>query len=145
MKKIFVAILLCSMYYSVSGKVTDTISYWHVQFNKNVILELHQGMESYVLRLNTDTIGDDDIIGIRYSPGCLICSDCKSYLAVYTMDKRLVQYEDATGHWTPIRINFRRILIEHDRRGESIFDLYFLVGNKLDPDRAVHVLRVQLE
>ena len=129
----------------VSAKVNDTISYWHVQYNMSVILELHQGMEAYVLKMSAYSISEEDILGIRYSPGCFICSDCTTHLGIYTQDNKLLQHEDATGHWTPIVINFRRILLEYYEKGKSTFDFYFLVGNKFNPDLAIHILRLQLE
>lgn len=129
--------------FSASSKVTDTIAFWHIDFNDLTILELHQGMEGFVLMVNKDTLNDLDLLGIKYSPGCLVCADCVSHIGIYNQNNKPIQHEDAKGPWTPIIINFRQLLIANDVTGETIFDCYYLEGNKFDPARSVHLIRIQ--
>jgi len=127
------------------GKVTDTISFWHIDYNQTTILELSQGMEGHLLTIDTDSLGEDDLLGIKYWAGCLVCSDCPTHIGIYNQNKKLIQHEDAKGPFTPIVINFREILLQFWLTGESVFDCYYLEGNDFEPERAVHVLRIQLE
>jgi hypothetical protein len=145
MKHIFLALLFIINLSEVSAKVTDTIGFWHIQFNQSAVLQLHLGMKAHVLRIHVDSLDENDLVTIRYSPGCMVCSDCKTFLGVYTQNKKLVHYQNTTGNLTAIELNFRQILIEHEQTDESIFDVYVLAGNKFDPERAVHVLRIELE
>jgi hypothetical protein len=101
-------------------------------------------METFVLKINLDTLKESDKLGIRYSPGCAFCNSCNTYLGMYTNENKLLVYKTAIGHWTTIELNFKEILSEHRRHGTTIFDCYFLTGNKIDPKNVVHILKIQL-
>lgn len=128
---------------TVNGKVTDTIAYWHVEFNQNRVLDLNGYTDHPLLKIDLDTLDGDDLLGIRYWPGCLYCGNCKTHLGIYDQQKRLVQHEDASGEWTPLVIQFLKLIEHHYRTGETRFDCYYLAGNKLEPRRVVHVLTIE--
>ena len=143
-KKIAFSVLICFASQSSFATKLDTISNWQINFNYETILKLNEWNKGYVLELSKDTLSETDLLGIKYSAGCLVCSDCITHLAIYDQNKNLVQYEDGKGAWAPIYISFRQILIHSEKTGQTIFDCYFLVGNKIDSKRATHVLRIQL-
>ena len=145
MSKLILLIPLFLVSYSAGAISTDTISYWHIDYNQTTILKSHQGMEAYVLEMDSDTIHGDDLFTLKYSNGCMVCMGCKTHLAVYDQNENLVQREDSRGDWTPITISFQFIIEHHMRTGETSYDFYFLQEGWDIPDQALHVLRLEFK
>lgn len=141
MKKI-ILFLFCLVSLTKISKA-DTIDFCHAYLNDVEIAAYNYYSFGEVLVIKINSLKKDDVITVKYFRDTP-CSDCKSFLHLYTNDSTEVLIKEGKGTFSPISFRASELTEFLRRTNKNTFTVYYNESNKYFPNKLL-LFRIRLE
>lgn len=121
-----VILILSFILISIACKASDTISVWHVYYNKIKLKEYNQfnNKSQLILKLSDYKIGDS--ITVKYFSDTK-CNDCITAIMLKSKDNRITMVGKSVGRGNPI--SFPVSYLINPKRKNKNFEILYLDSN----------------
>ncbi|KOY86862.1 hypothetical protein AD998_12560 [bacterium 336/3] len=141
MKALFLTLFLSAQIIANAKSFSaDTLSFWHVFYNKIKVKEYNGHNMHEILVFKTTNIKKEDSITVAYFRDTP-CHDCPTKLIVEDEKHYIVTIGSDKGTFTPISVSATKLLIYKKKYNTNYFDVYFYEENR----RKLFLFRIKLE
>lgn len=120
----------------------DTISFWHVYYNKTKIRDYNMFSESPVIHFRMDSIRANDSLTVRYFDD----TPCRCMVTLMIQDDngKNVVLKNVKGTGTPITFSLYN-LIGDGRLNDQYYTVYFIEGDLTGSSPQIRLFTIHLE
>ena len=122
MKKIILSLFI--LMYLQCNCFSDTICYWHVSLNKNILKQFNEITESPLITIIRSDVNQFDSLTIRFYKDTP-CNDCKGNLLINNDHKVIIEKASIIGTFSPLTINLFELINSRENKISKYFEFYY--------------------
>lgn len=121
-------ILLLLTGFCIQSAKADTIDFWHVYYNNNLIKEFNESSRHSLVRID-NFIKDSDTLAVYFWDDTP-CSDCKMSLFIKSWEGNTLKTINVIGETTPFKISLKELLASDEKSNEKAYEFILYENEK---------------
>lgn len=130
MKVSILALLIC-ISCSASAKPIDTLDYWHVKINNNIVARLSETSIYPSIQFDIKKINESDVLSVEYGND-IPCYDCITNLYLIDPKNKKVVLAEGKGTFNPLTVSMLKLKQLSKRLGRKNLRVYYTDNSKKD-------------